>query len=66
VADNSVDQEPADTQTSFASKGHPSVSFAIHFLEFLQTQWEALLEQDEFAPVHDRIWAGLKNINKWY
>jgi hypothetical protein len=53
-------------QMSFASEAHPSISFAIPFLEFLQTHWEALLEQDEFKPVHHGICAGLSNPTQWY
>lgn len=51
---------------SFSAQDYPSVGFAIPFLEFLQTRWEALLRKDEFAPVHDGIRAGLKNLQKWY
>jgi hypothetical protein len=59
-------QEPADAQMSFASEHHPSVSFTIPFLEFLQTRWETLLDDPEFEPVHHGIQAGLENLNKWY
>src|SRR6266481_6929929 len=59
-------QEPADAQMSFTSEHHPSVGFAILFLEFLQTRWEELLDDEEFAPVHHGIEAGLKNLSKWY
>ncbi len=55
-----------NAQISFALEDHPSVSFTIPFLECLQTCWEALLDKEEFMPVHHRIRASLTNLNKWY
>jgi hypothetical protein len=32
----------------------------------LQTQWEEFLKDLQYAPVHDALTAGLKNMQKWY
>lgn len=61
-----INQEPADAQMSFSSSAHPTAGITISLLEFMQTRWEALLTQEEFAPVHEGICAGLTNLNKWY
>ena len=35
-------------------------------LERLQSEWEALLDDAEYEPVHHALEAGLKNMQKWY
>ena len=32
----------------------------------LQSKWEALCDDDEYAPIKHAIEAGLKNMKKWY
>ena len=32
----------------------------------LQGKWEGLLANEQYAPVHDALAAGLENMTKWY
>lgn len=59
-------KEPAMAQQSLLAEKYATVSFALPILECLQSQWEALLDDAEFAPVHEGLRSGLKNLAKWY
>jgi len=35
-------------------------------LELLMSEWEEFLEDPEFEPVHDALWAGISLLEKYY
>lgn len=44
----------------------PTIHKVFPLLEKLQSDWEDLLNDDEYEPVHHAIETGLKNVQKWY
>ena len=48
------------------SHQEPTCYKVFPLLERLQTQWETLCEDDNYAPVYAALDAGLANMQKWY
>lgn len=57
---------PANACQSFSFASRPSLYRTIPILEYVQTQWETMAEDEGFASMKGPILKGLDNFNKWY
>lgn len=57
---------PASACQSFSFSLRPSLYRTIPILEYVQTQWETMADDERFDSVKEPILKGLDNFNKWY
>ena len=56
----------ASIHGEFSSDKCPTIQKVYPFLEKLQSEWQQLLENLDYEPIHNALKAGLENLEKWY
>ena len=65
-SDESISQLVADRHNELSVEDSPTCSKVYPLLELLLSEWEDLLEDDTYAPVHDALRAGIAGLEKYY
>ncbi len=56
----------ANRHNELSVEDSPTCSKVYPLLELLLSDWEDLLEEDEYIPVHDALRAGIAGLEKYY